>query len=161
MNTIRSITSVALLLCLTAVAWFAGCAADKPQQATDFTLKDLSGKSWTLSDFKGKSAVFVHFGTTWCPPCVADVPNLNALQQKYGNRLAILYVDSSEAETVVRNFVADKGIKYTTLLDADGRVAEQYGVEAIPHNILIDKQGLILSRTVDLPEKKIEDLLGK
>ncbi len=137
------------------------CAGQKARPAIDFTLKDLAGKSWTLSELKGKSNVLIHFGTTWCPPCVAEIPALNDIHRKRGDQLVVLYVDSAEAEGVVRNFAKDKGIEYTTLLDTTGDVSNNYKVTAIPQNLLVDKQGMIVSRTIEIPDKAIAKLLGQ
>lgn len=147
--------------CLAAALWLFGCADSKPRPETDFTLKDLSGKSVTLSDFKGKSNVLVHFGTTWCPPCIAEIPKLNELSRAYGDKLVILYVDINEMEGIVRKLVQDKGIQYTTLLDPTGEVANSYNVTGIPQNILIDKDGMIRARKIAIPEGEIAKLVGK
>jgi len=153
--------AAALIFVTLAVVLLSGCAGKKPIPAIDFTLKDLSGKSWTLSELKGKSNVLLHFGTTWCPPCVAEIPALNDLRRKHGDELVVLYVDSAEAEGVVRNFAKDKGIEYTTLLDTTGDVSNNYKVTAIPQNLLVDKQGMIVSRTIEIPDKAIAKLLGQ
>jgi peroxiredoxin len=159
---VKRFGDVAALACaVIAALWLSGCAGQKATPATDFTLKDLSGKSWTLSGFQGKSNVLIHFGTTWCPPCIAEIPTLNSLNKQYADRLTVLYIDSAEADGVVRNFVKDKGIEYTTLLDAAGDVSNTYNVTAIPQNLLVDKQGMIVSRTIEIPDKAIAKLVGQ
>ncbi|MDA8432453.1 MAG: TlpA disulfide reductase family protein, partial [Nitrospiraceae bacterium] len=55
------------------------------QKAPDFTLKDLRGNHVTLSSLKGK-VVLLNFWATWCPPCVAEMPELNKLYRKMASR---------------------------------------------------------------------------
>ncbi len=150
-----------LILALPALA-LPGC--DKrmtPTAAPDFSLADVAGKTVSLADFKGKSNVLIHFGTTWCPPCVAEIPTLNALHDKYSDgRLVILYVDVLEQPGAVRQFVKDRGIRYATLIDQQGEVATRYDVVAYPDNILVDKQGMAVARGVAIPEGAIAGLVG-
>src|SRR5215831_5696754 len=57
-------------------------ADDAKRQNADFTLLDLTGRSWHLRDLKGK-VVLVNFWATWCPPCRKEMPDLQALYDKY------------------------------------------------------------------------------
>src|ERR1039458_6789694 len=57
-------------------------ADDQGRQAADFTLTDLQGKTWSLRELKGK-VVLVNFWATWCPPCRKEMPDLNALYQRF------------------------------------------------------------------------------
>ena len=58
------------------------------EPATDFVLKDLSGKTVSLEELKGK-VVFVDFWATWCPPCVKSIPSVKALYETYKNNLLL------------------------------------------------------------------------
>lgn len=146
---------------------FAGCKARedsaKPSvPAVDFTLANLSGQSVTLGDYRGEANVLIHFGTTWCPPCIEEVPVLNKLHSKYSqSELVILYVDSREPGELVRKFVDDHEIKYETLLDLDGAVAAAYGVEFIPLNVLVDSSGMVAATASRAPIAEIEKLVGR
>lgn len=132
------------------------------QAAKDFSLKDLSGKTVKLSDYRGKSNVFIHFGTTWCPPCIAEIPALNEMHGKYrADELVIVYVDINEDANTVRNFVRNRSVQYLTLLDEDGAVSQEYKVVAVPLNILVDKDGLIRAQANAIPENAIKTLVGR
>lgn len=125
----------------------------------DFTLISNSGESVTLSQFKGKNPVLLVFFATWCPPCNREVPRLIEMQDKYiAKGLKILAVDIDEPADLVNQFIQQKGINYTVLLDHGGQIAEKYKVSGIPTNILFDRQGRVKYVGYTVPDK-IEDVL--
>ncbi|MHC4712470.1 MAG: TlpA family protein disulfide reductase [Planctomycetota bacterium] len=133
------------------------------ENAPGFALKDLSGKTVSLSDYHGKANVLLHFGTTWCPPCGEQVPKLKELDEKYGaDELVILSVHIDESAAAVGRFVQNEKAQYATLLDDEGAVAGEYGVEFIPHNVLVDKAGRIAGDpSNEIPEEGIRGLVGR
>ncbi len=160
------IGTAAAVVCLIAIiTWVAGAGSGglvRGSTAPDFTLKDLSGKTVTLSQFRGKSNVLIHIGTTWCPPCRAQAPRLNELHRKYGNgALVVLAVDPGESLQVVANMAREEGAEYPTLLDPTGETATAYGASAIPLNVLVDTTGRIVGRPSHvIPENDIARLVG-
>lgn len=125
----------------------------------DFTLNSTAGESHKLSQYQGKNPVLLVFFATWCPPCNREVPHLVELQKKYGDKgLKILAVDIDEPRDLVNEFIKEKGINYTVLLDEGGQVAETYNVSGIPTNILFDKKGDVRYAGHALP-RHIEDVL--
>ncbi|MFQ8759197.1 MAG: peroxiredoxin family protein [Intestinimonas sp.] len=58
-------------------------ASPAPVPAPDFTLYDQNGVEHTLSDYQGKT-VFLNFWATWCPPCKAEMPDIQALYEDWG-----------------------------------------------------------------------------
>ena len=122
--------------------------------AYDFTLKDLDGKPHSLKDLKGKHVVHVVFWATWCVPCIHEIPELREMQDRYSDRgLRILGVALNQSQTleVLRLFARDLKLNYPVLFDADGAMADKYRVYAIPHNILIGKDGVIRYAGSGLP----------
>lgn len=114
--------------------------------AVDFTLQDLSGKGVRLSDFRGKT-VLLDFWATWCGPCVAEIPSLEALHRKYGEKgLVVIGMNTETDHNRVRDYAKDK-ISYLVLLDAEGK-SKEYGVQGIPTKIYIDAEGKIRYREV-------------
>ncbi len=119
---------------------------DKP--APDFTLKDLDGNSVRLSDFRGK-VVFLNFWATWCPPCRAEMPDIEKVHQKYKDQdVVVLGVDLRENASTVRAFVEDGGYTWVFLLDTTGEVGSMYSVSAIPTSYFVDKKGIIRAVTI-------------
>ncbi|MEM6333034.1 MAG: TlpA disulfide reductase family protein [Planctomycetota bacterium] len=106
--------------------------------APDFTLATLDGDSVKLSDLAA-SVVVLDFWATWCPPCVAALPELQAYAEwaeAQGLPVEVFAVNLRENEQAVRNFLNQHNLSLTTLMD-DGRVAELYGVTGIPQTVII------------------------
>lgn len=116
-------------------------AIGKP--APDFVLKDTKGKSWRLSELKGK-VVFVNFWATWCPPCRSEMPSMQELVQtlpaKDFQMLAILSNDQAE---VAERFAAGIGFSAPILLDPENLAARAYGITGVPETYIVDRQGIL------------------
>ena len=111
--------------------------------APDFTLTDLEGNRVTLSDFRGK-VVLINFWATWCPPCRAEMPEIEAVYQEYKSQdVVVIGVDLLETENEVRQFVQQGGYNWIFVIDTTGVVANNYGVSAIPTSFFLDKEGVI------------------
>ena len=124
----------------------AGFSVD--QQALDFALNDLGGKSIKLSDLHGHPVV-INFWATWCPPCRQEVPALQAAYQRYqASGVVLLGLDLREDASTVQKFVAPYGVTYPLLLDQSGAIASQYQVAGIPTTIVVDSDGVIRARHV-------------
>lgn len=111
--------------------------------APDFVLKDTKGKTWRLSELKGK-VVFVHFWATWCPPCRGELPAIQtlspALPQEAFQVLAILSNDQAE---VAEKFAGGIGFAAPILLDPENRAAQAYGLTGVPETYIVDKTGVL------------------
>jgi peroxiredoxin len=112
--------------------------------APDFTLPNaLTGKDILLSDFRGRP-VLLNFWTTWCPACRAEKPHLIAAYNDFADQgLVMLGVNIRESPSLVIEYVIQKGIPFSVLLDTAGEVANLYRVRGIPTTFLIDRQGII------------------
>lgn len=117
--------------------------------AIDFTLTDQYGNSHTLSDYKGKT-VFLNFWATWCPPCRAEMPDIQELYETYDQEgddaLVILGVASpdiggEQSEEGVKQFLEDNGYTYPVLMDTTGEQFRNYGVFSYPTTFMIDRDG--------------------
>ena len=104
------------------------------------------GETISLASLKGK-VVLVDFWASWCAPCRATNPNLVQLYNKYKNRgFVVLSVSEDKGSTEWLSAIQTDNLSWDThILDSNKRIAFRYGVESIPHKILIDKQGRIAS----------------
>jgi thiol-disulfide isomerase/thioredoxin len=100
---------------------------------------DLDGKPWSLVALRGR-AVLLNFWATWCEPCVAELPALQALAAAQP-QLQILLLNHAEPESRVRSFVQRQGLALPVLLDVAGRRAPAWGVRIFPSSVLLDAQG--------------------
>lgn len=133
---------------------------DQKLEAADFTLQDLDGKAWTLKALRGK-VVLVNFWATWCPPCVAELPDLQALAARHEGDLVVLGITTEPAEEV-RPFVSKKGIRYPVLLDPDEKLSKEFGVAGIPRTLVYDRAGRLVAQAADMrTRKQLDALLAK
>jgi cytochrome c biogenesis protein CcmG, thiol:disulfide interchange protein DsbE len=116
-------------------------------QAPSFTLADLDGRPRSLESFRGRP-VLVNFWATWCPPCRAELPELQATWRAHQTCLEVVGVteDSGDAGEV-RDFARKHGLEYPILLD-DGSAGRAYGVATIPRSVLIDADGQVVGTFV-------------
>ncbi len=122
--------------------------------APDFTLVDMEGNEVTLSDFRGKT-VFINFWATWCPPCRAEMPEIEAVYQEYKDKdVVVIGVDILEPEDVVRQFVEQGGYSWIFILDATGAVSDDYRITAIPTSFFIDREGIIQAVVIGAMTKR-------
>ena len=130
--------------------------------APDFTLTDLEGNSVTLSDFRGQ-AVFINFWATWCPPCRAEMPEIEAVYQEYKDKdVVVIGVDLYESEGKVRRYIERGGYSWTFVIDTTGEVTRDYRVTSIPTSFFLDKQGIIRAlKSGAMTKRSIESKLAE
>jgi len=119
------------------------CAADSSRRAPGFSLPDVKAQQHDLADYRGK-VVILDFMQTSCPHCTAFASILNEVQQKYGDRVAVLsVVNPPDDQNKVNSFIAAHRLTYPILFDC-GQAAYSYLRTAsfdIPHLYLIDGNG--------------------
>lgn len=152
------------------------------QTAPLFELKDLTGKTYSLAEMKGKFVV-IHFATTWCPFCNAEAPHLEELYRLYKNKgVQVLIIDVKESKDLISQSFKRFNFSFPVLMDEDGKVAAAYAPAGVlpdlardevvlASNLIIDRDGKIrfysLLNTVSFDaklteaRKKLDELLSK
>src|SRR6266446_498431 len=162
-----------MLLALAAI--LVSCSRSRPSVtssetgkiAPDFALKDSTGATVKLSDYRGK-VVLLNFWATWCGPCKIEIPWFIEFEKTYGGRgFAVLGVSEDEdGWATVKPYIEQKLVNYRVAVDDGGTAKKFGGVDALPTTLLIDRDGKIAAEHVGLTSKstyedQIEQLLGK
>jgi thiol-disulfide isomerase/thioredoxin len=146
---------------------YARVASEIGKPFVDIKGKDLSGKEIALSDYAGKGkVVLVDFWASWCGPCIYSLPNIAKLQQEFNEkdfRIIGVSLDANKKEWEEAS--KEHGVNWPQLSGLKGwedEAAKAYGVNAIPHTILIDKNGIIVEKDFDTNflSFRIEELLS-
>src|SRR5258708_14840318 len=124
-------------------------ADDAKRQNADFKLTDLQGKAWHLQDLRGK-VVLVNFWATWCPPCRKEMPDLDALYNKFKDQGFVVLAISDEEAAKVSPFIAERRISYPVLLDPGRKVNDAFIVEGIPKSFVYDRSGKMVAQSFDM-----------
>ncbi len=120
-----------------------GAGAVRP--APDFALYTVDGRLLRLRELRGQ-VILLNFWATWCPPCKAEMPDLDALQRQYGQArgFTVIGVNLEESQAVVAAFGREHDISFPLVLDADGAVTNGlYQVRGFPTSMIIDRAGNI------------------
>ncbi|MDZ4697114.1 MAG: TlpA disulfide reductase family protein [Deltaproteobacteria bacterium] len=134
----------------------------KDGQPPPFDLPDANGRRWTLEQLRGRP-VLLNFWATWCPPCVEEMPALESLARKLGDRAVVLAVSTDDDWAKVKHFFR-KGTALSVVLDASAEVPKKFGTEKYPETFLIGADGkiahyIVNKRKWDAPQA-VECLLG-
>ena len=132
----------------------------------DFTLAGLDGSPIALSDFRGHY-VLLNFWATWCPPCQAELPELQAYYTAYRSKgFVLLGIDVQEDPTTVSAFLQQRGFDYPVGVDVTGAVHASFGTNALPLSVLVGPNGELVKMwrpgpiTRSMLEQDVTPLLG-
>ncbi|MGX1902052.1 peroxiredoxin family protein [Thermolongibacillus altinsuensis] len=130
-------------------------------KAPDFALQTLDGQTLRLSDLHGKP-VIVNFWATWCPPCRAEMPDMQKFYEKYHKKMEIVAVNLMvrDSREKVDAFIKEYGLTFPVVLDTKGAAMKQYEIQPIPTSFIIDKDGIIRDKFVGpMPYKKMVEYM--
>lgn len=163
---------LALLLAATVPAFFACTGSDTPAPAPDtgerldFDTEDIYGKPISLAALSDKRVIMINFWEAWCRPCVSEMPTIQALYEKYGDRgFAVVGVYGSSEAADVRETVEKLGITYPVFFNTES--LKPYQTQYVPTTVFTDGTGKLLldepvigAQSRDEWEKTITSLLG-
>ncbi|WP_192820634.1 TlpA disulfide reductase family protein [Rufibacter sp. LB8] len=143
-------------------------ATTEPMAGAGFQMTDLEGKVVAFESLKGK-VIFMNVWATWCPPCIAEMPNIQSLYEKVGSdkiAFVMLSVDQKGMDKV-KKFIDKKGFTFPVYMPAS-QMPEEFQSQAIPTTYIISPEGKIVAQQngmaeYDTPEviEFLQKLAGK
>jgi len=137
----RALTPLLLILL---IPFIQGCDEKARQEvAKDFTLQLFDGRTFTLSKHIGE-VVIVNFFASWCIPCRAEAPALEAIHKEYlEKKVIILGIAIKDTDSAARGFVKKYELSFPTGLDKDEKIKGSFGVYGLPTTFFINRNGII------------------
>jgi thiol-disulfide isomerase/thioredoxin len=109
----------------------------------DLELKDLEDRQVSLGTYQGK-VILLNAWATWCPPCIAEMPDLEEYYRRYQDQnFIIIGVNVGEKPETVRSFLTAQGISFPIWLDPNESVLRALNSMSLPNSIVIDQAGVV------------------
>ncbi|GAB4524150.1 MAG: TlpA disulfide reductase family protein [Anaerolineales bacterium] len=119
--------------------------------APDFTLQDLEGQTYTLSDLRGRP-VLLNFWATWCPPCRAEMPAIGKVYEDYrAQGFVVLAVTADDTYNDAADFSRQYALPFPVLVDSSANVARTYNINSLPTSFFIAPDGVIRAVVIGGP----------
>lgn len=116
--------------------------------APDFSIVTDSGRTVSRTDFGGKLLI-LNFWATWCPPCIQELPSLDALSRRFsGQGVVVLGVSVDKDEKAYRSFLSRVKIAFQTARDPEQKVNREYGTIQFPETYIIDRNGKVVEKVI-------------
>ena len=140
-------------------AWYFAPAAVEKELAPDFTAVRADGRTFALSDLRGKK-VLLDFWGSWCGPCRRESAALTQLNQQYKDELTIVSIAIERDSTAwnrarsqdARSWPYQVFSQSASLKFLNGELPDLYGIKRVPSNVLVDEEGRVLGVNMDLNE---------
>jgi thiol-disulfide isomerase/thioredoxin len=147
---ILGIAGVALIAIAIVLVLAEDSAAADPEAITL-----LDGGSVRIEDYAGQT-VLVNFWATWCPPCKAEMPELEAYYQDYRDQgFTMLAVNSGDPAEMAEGFIERAGYSFPVGVDPDGRTSQAFGVNGLPTSIIYGPDGEVVYRHVGAISREV------
>ena len=128
----------------------------------DFTIKNAIGEDVTLSDYKGQ-VVILNFWASWCPSCVEEMPEIQAVHDSLGEGKVLLTINHTDGQKETREladkFLEKSGYDLNVLYDTEKEAFNVFGVKSIPQTFIIDREGMVVYKIEDATDKETIDAL--
>ncbi len=132
----------------------------EPVMAPDFELEALDGSIIRLSEARDKN-IILNFWYTGCSFCVAEMPDLQKLQDSYQDELLLLAINVGEEKEEIQEFMDENQLSFTVLLDEKMDISYDYGVRSFPTTIAVNKKGEVVAGYIGmLTYEQMEELYG-
>ena len=135
---------------------------DPPRPAPELHFTTRDGKPVSLADFHGHF-LLVNLWATWCAPCVREMPSLQRLQARLGDRLEVLAISEDRGgASAVDGFLAQHGLdRLAVYLDPKAAAQQAFALQGLPTSFLIDPQGRILGKLEGAAEWDSPDMVAR
>lgn len=134
--------------------------------APELTLEDVNGKPVSLVDYRG-GVVLVNNWATWCPPCRAEMPELEAFYEAHKDEnFTLIGISAGDTASQVDTFIAQNDITFPMWLDAKGAALRAFRNDSLPSSYVIDETGTVRlawtgAISLEMLEKHVAPLLGE
>jgi cytochrome c biogenesis protein CcmG/thiol:disulfide interchange protein DsbE len=115
----------------------------------DIEVRAFDGDRVSLVDYAGTPMV-VNFWASWCPPCIAEMPDLEAVHDQAAGRVTFVGVNTQDTPDRAGELVDETGVTYDLVRDPDARLFEAFGVFGMPSTFYVDADGIIVGRHTGL-----------
>jgi cytochrome c biogenesis protein CcmG, thiol:disulfide interchange protein DsbE len=125
----------------------------------EIEVTDFAGQQLSLADLAGEPLV-VNFWASWCPPCIAEMPDLEAVHALADDRVRFVGVNTQDTEERAAQLVEQTGVTYDLVRDPEGELFQAFGVLGMPSTFYVDAAGVIVGRHTGLLSREmlVDDL---
>ncbi|MBI3684580.1 MAG: TlpA family protein disulfide reductase [Acidobacteria bacterium] len=117
-------------------------------RAPGFSIVADNGQTITHSNFGGRLLV-LNFWATWCPPCIQELPSLNAFQERMKLKgVVVIGISVDKNEQTYKGFLKRAGVSFVTARDPEAEISSSYGTFKYPETYVIDSQGRVLEKFI-------------
>lgn len=137
---------------------------DEGARAPQITLEMFDGSTRPLSELYGDRPLIVNFWASWCPPCVAEMPDIEQVHQQLAGQVNFVGINTQDGEEDARRLAGETGVTYPLAWDRQGEIFETFGVFGMPSTFFISSDGRVVERhtgllTQEALEQKTDELL--
>lgn len=132
------------------------------QQVADFGFKDINGRDHRFSQYKGKW-VIVNYWSTYCGPCIAELPALKQIAANYRGKVVVLGMDAGETpNNEMKQFIRQRGINYTIVPTQDSSMFALGLIYGVPTTFIVSPQGRIVDTHIGvITAQRIQRFVGQ
>ena len=128
--------------------------------APEFSIRTDSGRTISSASFGGKLLV-LNFWATWCPPCVEEMPSLNAFQKALADKgVVVLGISVDKNEQAYKAFLNKAGVAFQTARDPEAKINADYGTFKYPETYIIDSRGKVVRKYIGPEDWTDENMLN-